>query len=246
MTTRPDPRIGGRFRLPDPPPREIDEVTAFDHIYDLGDLENLALHFGNPDTTLVTADRLIVDTPEQDKSRARRPDLLIAFNVNPGNYRQSNGYVCSEQGKPPDFVMEVASATTADADTGEKRDYYASMGIPEYWRFDETGQFHGQRLAGDRLAGDFYVPIAIREIGPGILEGFSEILNLGIRWEQGHLLWIDPATNAPVPRHHQTIARAERAEAERDQARARADLAEDRARQLAEELRLLRNNRGNS
>ncbi len=238
MTTRPEARIGERFRLPDPPPREIDEVTAFDHIYEIGDLGNLALHFGNPETTLVTADRYIVATPEQDKSRARRPDLLIAFNVRPEDYRQSNGYISSEQGKPPDFVMEVASVTTAATDTGEKRDYYASMGIPEYWRFDETGQFHGQRLAGDRLAGDSYVPIAITETEPGVLEGYSEVLNLRIRWDHGELLWIDPATDAPVPRHRETIERAERAEE-------RAERAEERVRQLAEELRQIRGNQEN-
>ena len=33
----------------------------------------------------------------------------------------------------------------------EKRAAYAGLGIPEYWRFDETGDFHGTRLAGDRL-----------------------------------------------------------------------------------------------
>lgn len=233
MTTGPKTRIAERFRLPDLPRREPDEVTAFDHIYTIGDLENLSIHFGNPETTLVTADRWIVAIPEQDKSHARRPDLLIAFNVSPEDYRQSNGYINSEQGKPPDFVMEVASATTAEADIGEKRDYYASMGIPEYWRFDETGQHHGQRLAGDRLVGDSYVPIAIREIEPGILEGYSEVLNLRIRWEQGQLLWIDPATNAPVPRHRQTMA-------ERDQALTRAERAEERANQLEEELSRLR------
>ena len=232
MTTKPETRIGERFRLPDPPPREIDEVTAFDHIYQIGDLENLALHFGAADTTLVTADRWIVASPEQDKSRARRPDLLIAFNVSPVDYRLSNGYICTEQGKPPDFVMEIASVSTAETDTGEKRYYYASLGIPEYWRFDETGQHHGQRLAGDRLAGDSYVPIAITEIEPGVLEGYSEVLNLRIRWDQGRLLWIDPATNAPVPRHRETIERAERAE--------------EKARQLAEELRRIRENQGGS
>ena len=252
MTTRPEARIGERFRLPDPPPREIDEVTAFDHIYEIGDLGNLALHFGNSETTLITADRWIVATPEQDKSRARRPDLLIAFNVRPKDYRLSNGYIVSEQGKPPDFVMEVASISTAATDTGEKRDYYAEMRIPEYWRFDETGQYHGQRLAGDRLEGDSYVPIAIAEVEPGVLEGYSEVLHLRIRWANGELLWVDPATNAPVPRHHQTIQRADQAEAERDQAReerdrerARAELAEERAEQLAEELRRIRENPGN-
>ena len=238
MTTRTDYHPEARFRLPDPPPRNIDEVTAFDHIYGIGDLGNLALHFGNPETTLVTADRFIVTSPEQDKSRARRPDLLIAFNVSPEDYRQSNGYISTEQGKPPDFVMEVASASTTSADTGEKRDYYGAMGIPEYWRFDETGEHHGQRLAGDRLVGDSYVPIDIEEVEPDVLEGFSGVLNLRIRWERGQLLWIDPATNAPVPRHHQTRERAERAEAELDQARARAE-------QLEEELRRLRQNQGN-
>ena len=239
MTTKPETRLAERFRLPDPPPREIDEVTAFDHIYEIGDLANLALHFGNHETTLVTADRWIVASPEQDKSRARRPDLLIAFNVSPEDYRLSNGYICTEQGKPPDFVMEIASASTANADTGEKREYYAAMGIPEYWRFDETGQHHGQRLAGDRLVGDSYAPIAITEIEPGVLEGRSEILNLSIRWRRGELQWIDPATNAPIPRHHETIERAERAEAERDLERAR-------VRQLAEELRRIREEQGTS
>ena len=246
MTTRPETRIEERFRLPEPPPREPDEVTAFDHIYEIGDLGNLALHFGNSETTLVTADRYIVASPEQDKSRARRPDLLIAFNVSPEDYRQSNGYISTEQGKPPDFVMEVASATTAEADTGEKRDYYASMGIPEYWRFDETGEHHGQRLAGDRLVGDSYVPIDIEEVESAVLEGYSEALNLRIRWDHGQLLWIDPATNAPVPRHHQTIQRAERAEAERDRERARAEQAEERSRQLEEELRRFRESQGNA
>ena len=238
MTTGPKTRIVERFRLPDPPRREPDEVTAFDHIYTIGDLENLSIHFGNPESTLVTADRWIVVTPEQVTSHARRPDLLIAFNVSPEDYRQSNGYISSEQGKPPDFVMEVASATTAEADTGEKRDYYASMGIPEYWRFDETGQHHGQRLAGDQLVGDSYAPIEVREVEPGVLEGYSEVLNLRIRWQQGHLLWIDPATNAPVPRHRQTIA-------ERDQAMTRAEQAEERANRLEAELSRLRENQGN-
>ena len=116
----------GRFKLPDPPPREPDEVTAFDHIYQHGNNRYLALHFGNPDTTLVVADRWIVASPEDNRARARRPDLLIAFNVSPEDYAASNGYIISEQGKPPDFVMEVASESTADVDTGAKRTDYAA------------------------------------------------------------------------------------------------------------------------
>ena len=66
------------------------------------------------------------------------PDLLVAFNADPQAYRNSNAYIIAEQGKPPDFVLEIASAATADNDTGKKRLWYAGLGIPEYWRFDET------------------------------------------------------------------------------------------------------------
>ena len=230
----------GRFRLPDPPERNADEVTAFDHIYEHGNNRYLALHFGNLDSTLVVADKWIVASNQYNRSRARRPDLLIAFNVSPADYRASNGYVVSEQGKPPDFVMEVASESTADVDTGAKRDDYAALGIPEYWRFDETGEHHGTGLAGDVLQGNSYRAIPVDEVGPGILQGYSPALNLIIRWDHGRLEWWDPDTGRPILTYEDQRERAEserhRAEAERE-ARIRA---EARTRELEEELRRLR------
>ena len=84
--------------------------------------------------------------------------------MDPAAYAASNGYVVSEQGKPPDFVLEVALESTANVDTGVKRDDYAALGIAEYWRFDETGEHHGARLAGDRLMEGRYEPVAIAEL----------------------------------------------------------------------------------
>ena len=164
MSTAKTPNPQSRFRLPDPPPREPDEMTAFDHVYKHGNNRYLAIHLGNQDTTLVVADRWIIAHPDADRSRARRPDLLIAFNVDPAAYHASNGYIVSEQGKPPDFVLEVASESTGATDTGAKRQDYAALGISEYWRFDETGQHHGVRLAGDQLVGDRYRPITIEQL----------------------------------------------------------------------------------
>ena len=46
-----------RFRLPDPPQREPDEMTQFDQLTKTGNARYLAIHLGNPDTTLVEADR---------------------------------------------------------------------------------------------------------------------------------------------------------------------------------------------
>ena len=233
MTTENTIQRAARFRLPDPPPRELDEVTAFEQIYDDGYLRYLALHFGDLDTTLVTADRWMVASPDSNMARARRPDLIIAFDVSPADYRASNGYIVSEQGKPPDFVMEVASPSTADVDTGAKREDYAALGIPEYWRFDETGEHHHTRLAGDILEGESYRPMPIEEIAPGILQGYSPILNLILRWDHGQLVWVDPATERPILTYED---QRDQADAERE-ARMRA---EARAREMEEELRRLR------
>ena len=225
MTTKPGIQRTERFKLPEPPEREPDEVTAFDQIYDHGNNHHLMMHFGRPGTTLVTADRWIVAGPEFNRARARRPDLLIAFDVSPEDYHASRGYIITEQGKPPDFVTEVASPSTAEVDTGPKREDYAALGIPEYWRFDETGNDHGDRLAGDLLEGDSYRPITIDEITPGVLQGYSLALNLIIRWDNGQLVWIDPATEAPILTYE-------------DQQR-RADEAEERVRKLEQEVRRL-------
>ena len=227
MTTENTLQRAARFRLPDPPPRELDEVTAFEQVYDDGYLRYLALHFGNLETTLVTADRWIVASPNSNRARARRPDLIIAFNVRPADYRASNGYIVSEQGKPPDFVMEIASASTADVDTGVKREDYAALGIPEYWRFDETGAHHGSRLAGDILDGDFYRPVPVDEVTPGVVQGYSPVLNLIVRWDHGRLVWVDPATQRPILTY------------EDQESRARFE-AEARVRELEEEIRRLR------
>ena len=185
------------FRLPEPPERNIDEVTAYSYVYQTGAPINLLVHFGSPETTLVEADQWIVAAPGSRPLLV--PDFLIAFDVDVNLYHEQCGYVISDQGKPPDFVMEVASPSTAERDTVHKRIEYARMGIAEYWRFDHTGALHGARLAGDRLVGGRYEPIPIVEVASNILEGRSDTLNLTLRWEDGELLWIDPATDQPIP-----------------------------------------------
>ena len=217
----------GRFRLPDIPQREPDEVTQFDQLFQDGTAHHIVQHLGNPDTTLVGADRWIIAEPGTFRDLARYPDLLIAFDVDPELYRDSNGYIISEQGKPPDFVLEVASRSTADTDTGAKREDYAKLLIPEYWRFDETGQYHGTRLAGDHLVNGRYEPIPIDQLADDVLQGYSPALNLLLRWERGKLAFYDPATERHIVTYDDLLARAHAAEA--------------RVQQLEAELRRLRN-----
>ena len=240
MTTARTPKSPARFRLPDPPRREPDEMTSYDHLHKPGSAHYLALHFGRPDTTLVEAERWIIAHPDADRSRGRRPDLLIAFDVNPAAYEASNGYIISEQGKPPDFVMEIASETTAETDVGEKRDEYAALGIAEYWRFDQSGEYHGTRLAGDRLVDGQYVPITIEELPDGNLQGHSAALNLNLQWNSSMLVWQDPATRRPIVTiEDERQARAE-AEAEARAEREGRAQAEAKVQELEQELRRLR------
>ena len=186
-----------RFRLPDPPEREPDEVTSIDHVHGLGHSMHLARHFGRPESTLVTAERWIAAYPGYRP--LRRPDLMIAFDVDPDLYDEQNGYVISDQGKPPDFILEVASPSTAEVDTVQKRAEYAALGVREYWRFDHTGESHGTRLAGDRLLDDHYEPITIVELTAGTLQGESAVLGLWLRWENGELGWYDPESGEHIP-----------------------------------------------
>ncbi len=253
-TSSKTPEAPGRFRLPDIPDREPDEVTQYDQLFHRGLSNDLRVHLGNHESTLVGADHWIVPDTDFNKRRARYPDLLVAFGVDPAAYKASNGYIVSEQGKPPDFVLEVASESTGETDVGPKRDFYAALGIPEYWRFDETGQYHGAKLAGDRLVEGRYEPLEIEELPGGVLQGYSRALNLNLRWEEGRLAWHDPATGQPIATlederrgriEAEARAESERAtraqlEARNREVEARNQEVEARNRALKEELRRLR------
>ena len=189
--------------LPDPPEREPDDMTSVQHLGENGNLHHLIQYFGNPETIIVSGERYIVSEPGIPASQRIAPDMLISFNSNPELYRHDNSYVISRQGKPPDLVMEIASERTGKNDVDDKPARYAALGILEYWRFDETGNFHGTKLAGDRLVDGRYEPIAIEEAHDGVLQGHSAVLNLIIRWEHGQLGWHDPGTGREIPTFEQ-------------------------------------------
>ena len=247
------PQVREHIVFPDPPEDPDDKMTSFNHLTITGTAHSLAVHLGNRETTLVAGEHYLALQPTRSLSGVRYPDLLVAFGVYPKAYRRSNAYVISEQGKPPDWVLEVASGKTGRVDVTQKRVDYARLSIPEYWRFDETaaGDWHGARLGGDRLVGGMYVPIEIEELPGGALQGYSPVLNLHLRWEDGALVFYDPATGEPIANLEGQIVRAdtEQARAEAAEARAdaelegrsaaetRADTAEARVRELEDLLR---------
>ena len=58
-----------------------------------------------------------------------------------------------------------------------------------------------------------YQLINIEEVGDGILQGYSTVLNLLIRWDHGHLRRHDPETRQEIPTFQGERTRADAAEA---------------------------------
>ena len=234
------PPAGDHFRFPDPPEIPEDKMTSFNQLTPNGTVHHLVRHLGNPDTTLVAGEHYLSLVPTGDMTGVRYPDLLVAFGVDPAAYYRSNAYVIAEQGKPPDFVLEIVSPSSRRADRVDKREDYAALGIPEYWRFDEAARRRENRLAGDRLVDGVYEPIAIEELEDGVLQGYSAMLNLYLRWERGQLRLHDPATGRHILTYDDQRARAESERARADSERDRADSAEARILELEAENQRLR------
>ena len=75
----------------------------------------LARHYGSPETTLVLGDIPVRHTFRRGlgPQMLRYPDLIVAFGVDSAEVIARHGYAIDDQGKPPDFVLEIASPSTA-------------------------------------------------------------------------------------------------------------------------------------
>ena len=76
------------------------------------------------------------------------PDVFVVFGV---EKKRRRTYLTWEEGRTPDFVLEVASPKTSSNDFDKKKDLYAStLAVKEYYIYDPLGQivpsFIGFRL----------------------------------------------------------------------------------------------------
>ena len=221
--------------FPEYPPRG-DMNNPF-YLHEPSHMRSLAIHFGRDETTFVMSE-VPVSTSATIRREHRRPDLMVAFDCDRELLISQNGYAIVTQGKPPDFVLEVASESTGEVDYTEKRDEYESYGIPEYWRFDSSGgDYHDAALAGDRLVDGRYEPIEITVVDALSRYGYSEVLDLWLCWEDRRLRLFDAKAGAYLRTHDEEYDRAELEAYERRQAELRAIQAELRADE-ERELRL--------
>ncbi len=222
----------------------------------------LGLHFANRPDVYVAGNMLVYYRVNEVNARLA-PDVFVVFGVD-DHLRRS--YFVWREGKAPDFVMEIASESTVNNDTGEKRDRYAELGVSEYWRFDPTGECLEPPLQCDLLEDGQYRPMELSLDPDGTIRGHSQLLGLDIYATpgEGRLRLYDPvkeswlrnlpeseaALQAAEDAHTVTVASLLLAEAARDaaeaaqvsaeaakaSAEAERDAAQERIRQLEERL----------
>ena len=222
--------------LPDPH-REPDAVRR----KSLSTVDNtLGPHFVQFSDVLITGQIYVLI--DEDDARELAPDFIFTRQVgDPEGVIRRNGYVISEVGKPPDLVLEVGSRSTGRRNYTVKREGYAALGIREYWRFDPSGEdYHDLPLAGDTLVDGEYIPVEIVVDSDGRHWGYSEVLELELRWEEEELRLRDPVSGELLPTPEEELAAREAAEALADQERGDRMAAEARLAEMEEELRRLR------
>ena len=213
--------------FPEYPPRGDMNNPIF--LHEPSHMRSIAIHFGNYESTFVLSE-VPISPYATIRRENRKPDLIVTFDCDRALLIRQKGYSILAQGKPPDFVLEVASESTGVVDYTDKRDDYASYGIPEYWRFDPSGGFfHEVALAGDRLVEGKYEPIEIQVVGDRTYRGYSEVLGLWVYWDERQLRWFDPKSEQFLRTHDEEYQRAELEAYERQRAELRAVQAENRA-----------------
>ena len=194
----------------------------------------LDVHFRDRSDVAVEGNRLLYYVEGDPRSRVA-PDVFVVFGV---PKRRRRTYLLWEEGKGPDFVLEVTSRSTRHQDQGFKRDLYARLRVGEYWLFDPTGDWLDPRLRGHRLSGGEFVELAPTGIEGGERVLRSAVLGLDVFVDGGEIRFRDPATGRKLL----SLAETERALREAERAREAADLAlkEARARHAELEARLQR------
>ena len=201
---------------------------------------SLLAYFADRDDVLISGEGYLRHIGS-DANERLAPDCIVAFGVDPKLIVARNGYVISEVGKPPDFVLEVASRRTGRKDYTVKREGYAGYRVREYWRSDRTGgRYHDAALAGDVLVGDRYEPVEIVHEPDGLIWGYSEVLGLDLCWDEGKLRLRDPLTGEFLPIPEENSAARIDAEARAEAERGARQAAEARVATLEAEIRRLR------
>ncbi len=157
---------------------------------------------------------------EGDNTARVAPDVFVALGVPRDPPRDS--YKVWEEGKTPDFVLEVAAPLKARLDREGKRELYQRLGVREYWMYDPTGGLHRTRLQALRLVGRTYRAVRAERDASGHIRARSKVLGLDLLFDGDRLRIWDPVARRFLPTLAESEARAEAAQQMQREAQAQA------------------------
>lgn len=172
-------------------------------------IETLKHYYRNENDVYVSGN-LFMYYVEGEPSKCVSPDVFVVFGV---EKKRRRTYLTWEEGRTPDFVIEVASPKTFSKDMKEKKELYASvLAVQEYYIYDPLGQIVPSFI-GFRLIDGAYQEINfVHNRLPSIVLG----LELGER--DGDLRFYNPDTSkwlqTPSERAEDAEARVENVEVE--------------------------------
>ena len=200
----------------------------------------LDCHFQKREDVLVAIELVVYFQRGQAEAKLQ-PDVQVVFGVGRAN---RSSFKVWEEGKAPDFVLEVASPSTADKDARLKAREYARIGVREYWRLDPEGTLMSSPLEGYVLSGDRYGRVEPVASAGERLYLQSQVLGMELRSRRQAgatvLVFRDRATREEFDGALATAEQQRRAAESRASAEAeRASAAEARVRAAEEQLRNL-------
>ncbi|MGL5032657.1 MAG: Uma2 family endonuclease [Microcystaceae cyanobacterium] len=158
------------------------------------------------------------------------PDVFVVFDVE--KKKRPFYKIWEEQGKIPDFILEITSKSTASEDRGTKKGLYAYLGVKEYFQYDPTADYLEPSLQGFRLVEGNYLPI-LGQLDSDRLSIYSETLGLELWLEaDGEMRFYAPKIGSKLLSPRETEQAKHKAEQSQYQA-------EQRAAKLAAKLREL-------
>jgi Uma2 family endonuclease len=167
------------------------------------------------------------------------PDVFVVFGV---EKRKRRTYKLWEEGKAPDWVLEVTSRSSQKEDQVVKRKLYARLGVKEYFLSDPVSDYLRPPLQGNRLRAGRYEAIPLRKLPGGWLAVKSAVLGLDVRLHpaSSELRFYDPREGRILPTLDEALADRHEAEERAQQETAARHEAQERARRAEQELRRLR------
>jgi Uma2 family endonuclease len=185
---------------------------------------------------------LFIRYEENGTEKRVAPDIFVVFGTS--NEDRVSYTVWEEDGKVPDFVLELTSKGTVTKDRKQNPLIYKSLGVKEYFQYDPSGaSLKPTSLQGVRLMSGKYKPIPVLTLPDGTLSLHSETLGLDLHlFPDKSFRFYNPISRQILRSHAEAEHARYQAELERSyeqQARREAEAAQKQAEAIADQERLI-------